>query len=787
MSKQKTSLRSARRTARPEQVPALPDVPRPDGRRAATWLWGLPVVCWAALAAGAVLGRHFDYDLWDNFEYFTPIITYAHGLWLKGIVPLWNPHQHLGEPILAAGQPGVLYVPYTLSVLLTRVLGLGPTRLMLMIVLVHLPVTALGWFLLMRRLGVRPTIAAVAAMCASLGGFITSVSTVWIFMQAVSAWLPWILYGIVRQLSDPAWPGAAAVVGGLVATAFLGHPQMMIYQWLTAGIFLVSFGLLVHRHPVRLIGVVGLLAWAGVLSLPALLPMGELLALSVRTRAFSFDEFIHRGVDPSTLVGWLLPVFKAPNGFLPDRASVMGYQGAWIVPAVATGLLSLKSWPRETTGRAFGASVLASALLLALAVGGHSPLYRATYGIPLWSSLRWPFKLFLMSQGGLVLAAGLGLELWARRLAGARYLRAFPVVLFVLAAAIAAWRMGVEPDRGRVVMVGLLGAAATLAALPWIDRRWGCVLLGAGAFVSAASLTASAHDMSMKVYAEPYGRTGARELGLRTDARVLPLTTQDISDPQMEPLALLHSATANGYRSATGTTAGLVPTWYAETLPCNTFGVPPPQVLRVLLASHLLRSFNIGYLVLGPHDAAARALVETVGGFTLLHSDRNAVVYEVQGVLPRAYFASRIYPFDPEGFGQGMLLNRAPVDAAFVTGWTGSEAASTGRVTAARWGESRFALDVQAPDGGFLVVSESDFPGWSCRVDGKPVPIARVNGRVMGIVLPRGARQVRLEIHSDGLRWGLGAALLGGLFPGVFMVFPRRARVVQTGRARPAA
>jgi hypothetical protein len=780
-------MRSGRPTARSEQVTSSPDDPRSAGRGDAAWLWGLPVACWAALAAGAALGRHFDYNLWDNFEYFTPIINYAHGLWLEGIVPLWNPHQHLGEPLLAAGQPGVLYAPYTLSVLLTRVLGLGPTRLMLMIVLVHLPVTALGWFLLMRRLGVRPAFAAVAAMSASLGGFLTSVSTVWIFMQPVSACLPWILYGIVRQISDPGWPGAAAVVAGLVATALLGHPQMLIYQWLTAGIFLVGFGLLVHRRPARMIGVVGLLGLAGVLSLPALLPMGELLALSIRTKSFSFEEFMRRGIGPSTFVGWLLPVFKAPNGFLPDRASVMGYQGAWIAPAVAAGLFRLKGSLRETTGRAFCASVLAVALLLALAVGANSPLYRATYGIPVWSSLRWPFKLFLMSQGGLALVAALGLELWARRLAGARFVRGLPVALFVLAAAIAAWRVGVEPDRGLVVIVGLLGAAATLAALPWVDRRWACVLLGVGAFASAASLTAGAHDMSMKAYPEPYGRTGARELGLHTDARVLPLTTQDLRAPQMEPLALLHSATANGYRSATGTTAGLVPTWYAETLPCDVFGVPPPGVLRVLLASHLLRSFNIGYLVLGPHDEAARALVERAGGSTLLHSDRNVVVYEVQGVLPRAYFASQTYPYDGERFWKGMLLNLAPVDAAFVRGWTGSETPPTGRVTGARWGESSFALDVDAPDGGFLVVSESDFPGWSCRVDGAPVSIARVNGRIMGIALPRGARHVQFEIRSDGLRWGLGAALLGGLLPVVFMVLLGRARLARMRRARLAA
>lgn len=745
---------------------------RTSARDDAAWLLGLVLACWAALALGAALGPRFDYNLWDNFEYFTPILGYAHGLWLDGIVPLWNPHQHLGEPVLAAGQPGVLYFPYTLGVLVVRVLELEPTQLMLVIVLIHLPLAAVGWFLLARLHGVRPALAAVAALSASLGGFLTALSTVWIFVLPVFAWLPWILYGVVRQLCDPGWAGAVAIVVGLVATACVGYPQLLVYQALTAGIFLAAFGLLVCWKPARLAGVLGLIALAGVLSLPALLPATDLLPLSVRALPFPIDEFTLRGVAPLTLVGWLLPVFAAPNGFLPDHASIVGHQGAWIVPGLVAGLLCLRSSLRSPLGRAFCASGLTAALLLVLA-GGDNPLYRATHAIPIWSSLRWPFKLFLMSQGVLVLVAALGLELWTRRLAGARLLRGAPVVLFAVAAAVALELVAVAPDSGRAVIAGLVGAAATLAALPWLERRWAPVLFAAGAFVSAASLTAEAHDMSMKTYPERYGSTGARELGLRTDARVLPLTGQDPGNPQMESLALLHSATANGYLSATGTSAGLIPTWYVETLPCDVLGVPPREALPLLLGSHLLRSFNVGYLVLAAYDEAARKLAEQRGA-RFVRANRGALVYEVPGVLPRAYFASRTYPYDRERFRRGMLRNEAPVDAAFVAGWTGPEAQPAGRVMAATWGVTRMTLEVDAPLGGFLVVGVSDFPGWSARVDGVPSPLARVNGRVMGLALPRGALRVELELHSRGLRRGLWAAAGGLLVATVLAVLRQR-------------
>ena len=106
-----------------------------------------------------------------------------------------------------------------------------------------------------------------------------------------------------------------------------------------------------------------------------------------------------------------------------------------------------------------------------------------------------------------------------------------------------------------------------------------------------------------------------------------------------------------------------------------------------------------------------------------------------------------------------------------------------GRVTGSRWRESRIDIAVDAPDGGLLVVSESDFPGWSCRVDGQPAPIERVNQRVMGVALPRGARQVRLEIHSDGLDRGLWAAALGSLMAAAILVVARRRSAAATSAA----
>jgi hypothetical protein len=135
------------------------------------------------------------------------------------------------------------------------------------------------------------------------------------------------------------------------------------------------------------------------------------------------------------------------------------------------------------------------------------------------------------------------------------------------------------------------------------------------------------------------------------------------------------------------------------------------------------------------------------------------MLYEVQGVLPRVYFASHTYPYSTDGFFAGMVRNGTPPDAAFILGETKPAISPAGRVMDTRWGPSSVDIDIEAPDGGFLVISESHFPGWEARVDGAPAVVNRVNGRIMGVRVAPGARQVQLELRSPGLRRGLQAVL----------------------------
>jgi hypothetical protein len=63
-------------------------------------------------------------------------------------------------------------------------------------------------------------------------------------------------------------------------------------------------------------------------------------------------------------------------------------------------------------------------------------------------------------------------------------------------------------------------------------------------------------------------------------------------------------------------------------------------------------------------------------------------------------------------------------------------------------GRISLTLNAPAPGGSALVVSENYYPGWRAAVDGKVATVARADYTLIGIPLPKGARQVELTFDS---------------------------------------
>jgi uncharacterized membrane protein YfhO len=49
----------------------------------------------------------------------------------------------------------------------------------------------------------------------------------------------------------------------------------------------------------------------------------------------------------------------------------------------------------------------------------------------------------------------------------------------------------------------------------------------------------------------------------------------------------------------------------------------------------------------------------------------------------------------------------------------------------------------------YLVIGENWYPDWHAEIDGREVPVHRGNHALLAVVLPTGAREVRLAFASD--------------------------------------
>jgi uncharacterized membrane protein YfhO len=70
-------------------------------------------------------------------------------------------------------------------------------------------------------------------------------------------------------------------------------------------------------------------------------------------------------------------------------------------------------------------------------------------------------------------------------------------------------------------------------------------------------------------------------------------------------------------------------------------------------------------------------------------------------------------------------------------------------------------VHVEAPDVGYLVLSETWYPGWTATVNGEDTPIKMVNGVFRAVGVPAGTSQVSLHYRALSWIWGLALAAVG--------------------------
>src|SRR5262249_44391020 len=225
---------------------------------AARWLAAGSAIFIAAVAI-ARSNEPYAFTQDDNLSQFLPVIVRSADALFRGQFPVWNPHQLLGAPTATVGTYMLTYPPTYLSYWIAhRVFG-DPYLTLEVFIILHLAAGYFITFWLLRRFGLRPSLAAAGALTFALSAFLLMAGRSQATFVPVAVWLP-LLAACVLALEQgaPGWKWALAT-GAVIGFYFhAGHVQ----DWGYALLFAAAAG--------GLLGLGGRIAWSrGLWSIPA--------------------------------------------------------------------------------------------------------------------------------------------------------------------------------------------------------------------------------------------------------------------------------------------------------------------------------------------------------------------------------------------------------------------------------------------------------------------------------------------------------------------------------------
>jgi hypothetical protein len=332
----------------------------------------------------------------------------------SGQVFLWNPHIQFGFPQLADQDVLALY-PLNLLFLLP----VKPTLALSCFAVAHFLLAGIVSYLLARSLCISRVGALVTAVTFALGGYLMAQLTN-LNVVTGSVWLPLILWLFMKALNRKSLPYAALCGAALALQIVAGHPQVVFYTILTLAAYGVFWLIRLWRNgeiairdkrrtTLVLLALMAVAVMAG-LSLAAvqIAPTWELTGLSPRATGMTYEAMTSFSLPPYNLLTFLFPnVLGNP---------VIGYTGEWTYEEMHAyvGILPLMLIPwvwakKRRDGHVAFFAILAGAALL-LALGRYTPVHHLLARVPGFDFFRVPARWLFIASFALSVLAGYGFD-----------------------------------------------------------------------------------------------------------------------------------------------------------------------------------------------------------------------------------------------------------------------------------------------------------------------------------------------------------------------------------------
>ena len=735
---------------------------------------------------------------------FYPFRAYAQSLLSQGEIPLWNPALLGGVPFLANMQ-SALFSPTTLVATLAG-LWLPLEHTFGLSAWLRLCGAGLATYVFARRLA----LSAWAALLAGMVFMLCAFNVMWLNHPHtnVAIVLPVLLYGIEQTLARK--PGACCLVA--LATSLTvcgGHPETAFHVFAAAG----GYGLIRFGQDWQQTGTPH---WSCVGSALAGLSWG-LLAASVVLIPFA-ENFLYTGISAYRArlpqEAFFLPVsavwtFVVPDIFGHPHAGEVGgplnyndrtgYIG--LAPLLLVGAL-LPTLRRDARGQSF-AVLAAGALLLAF---GCPPLAELTSFVPIVRVMPHQ-RVLLVYEFAMAMLAGIAVEhllkdtqtrLLVRLgwLSSGLFVGLIGFVGFIgllgapslgsLASLDVGGPLSASARSGlcRAVLIsaGVLGCLA-LARLRVVSR-YGCVvgmcgLTGIDLVVFGFGYTPMVPHETVLTHAPPAVRYLQDQPGV---FRIAGIGERGIFIPNTAMLYGLMDV--RGYEPMV---SSRVLHFFETALHGEVdiggalFILPDTALSEQTL--NFLSLLNVRYILSRNELSEFHASSEFSGRQLKKVYDADVKIYLNQAALPRAFIVHQAKQVTTGEAAFGLLVS-GQLDVRRTVVIEGSEGGDPHELRLPKWeaapAEGRLSipeedaeaaqivhysahqidLQVNLTEPGYLVLSDTYFPGWKAIVNGQETTLYQANYILRAVPLRRGQHQVSFVYEPFSFRLGLSLSCL---------------------------
>lgn len=688
----------------------------------------------------------------DVLRQLYPWKTFSIASFKNSQLPLWNPYNFSGAPLLANIQSAVFY-PLNFLYFLLPQLWAWSTLIFLEPLL-----AAFFTFLYSRKIGLSQIASAFAGISFAFSSFMT----VWLEYNTIGQvilWLPLVLLAIEHLLGKKKYSWILVFIFALLSALFAGHIQIFGYFFVFSAIYCFVRG---GRSLFFLILFLLPLGLGAIQLVPSL----ELISEAARS-SHPYDFFIHKIlIQPWQLIMLFVPDFfgnPATHNYFPQDTFVGKVTSIGLIPLFFTTLIFFRK-----KNRIVKFFLYSSTIILLFATLNPITYFFYKIHIPFISDSAPTLAIFLLCFS-LSMLAGFGIDLWRQPSLTWQKEKPFSfLVLFVifwLGLLLVPKQFVSISLHNLIYSTGLLMLAFLIFLLPLFYKKGRAIVLVCLFLLTIFDLWHSFEKFN-------------------------PFSPKETVFPVAPVVDFLKKTTGInrfwGYKSAAidanfatqvslFSTDGydpLYPRRYGEFIQASYEGKIITQFTNQTRSDAVL-SFNqpkvldllgVKYVLDRAENASAQK-VFPIDRFSLIYEQNGWKIFENKKALPRAFLvgdyrvAKTPQDFEKTFFAKDFDPSRTVVLEEGVSQRL-NNSGHLSSVQVVSYTPNEVTLKINADGDRLLFLSDAYFPGWKGYIDGKATKIYRADYAFRAVFVPAGLHAVKFIYDPTSFKLGFAITFL---------------------------